>query len=72
MIILTEIVFFQITVLIKVERGSSVVGCRTRSLENPGSDPPFATVSKFGHFRSLHDACINEYLAIDSGRNVSE
>ena len=34
------------------------------------------TVSKFGHFRSLHDAsvnsCINEYLAIDSGENVSD
>ena len=38
----------------------------------------FATVSKFGHFLSLHDApvhselCINEYLAINSGGNVSE
>ena len=36
----------------------------------------FATVSKFGHFRSLHDAqvhpsCINEYLAIDDGGNMS-
>ena len=34
-------------------------------------------VSKFGHFRSHHDcpsslSCINEYLAIDSGGNVSE
>ena len=39
---------------------------------------PFATVSKFGHFRSLHDApvhsavFINEYLAIDSGGHVIE
>ena len=38
---------------------------------------PFATVLKVGHFRFLHDVpvplrCINEYLAIDSGRNVSE
>ena len=38
--------------------------------------PTFATVSKFGHFRSLHDAsvdsAVNEYLAIDSDGHVSE
>ena len=39
-----------------VERGSSKVECRTRNRESPGSNPPFATVSKFGHFRSHHDA----------------
>ena len=40
---------------------------------------PFATVSKIGHFSftSLHWrpcslSCINEYLAIDSGGNVSD
>ena len=40
---------------------------------------PFATVSKLGHFRSLHDApvrgengSINEYSATDCGGNVSE
>ena len=43
----------------------------------PGFESHFATVSKFGHFRSLHDgsvdsSCINEYLAIDSGGNVSD
>ena len=42
----------------------------------PGFESPFATVSRFGHFRSLHgvsvDSCINEYLAIDSGGNVSD
>ena len=37
----------------------------------------FATVSKIGHFRSLHWrpcslSCINEYLAIGSGGNVSD
>ena len=42
----------------------------------PGFESPFATVSTIGHFRSLHDApvdsaSINEYLAIDSGGNVS-
>ena len=43
----------------------------------PGFESPFATVSKIGHFRSLHCApswlsCINEYLAIDSGGHVSD
>ena len=38
----------------------------------PGFESPFATVSKIGHFRSLHrHSCINEYLAVDSGGNVS-
>ena len=52
------------------KRCSSVVECRIRI--------PFATVSKFVHFRSLSPrrpsslSCINEYLAIDSGGNVSE
>ena len=45
------------------------------------SEPDFesllVTVSKTGHFRSLHGrpcslSCINEYLAIDSGENVSD
>ena len=39
-----------------VERGSSAVECRTRNRASPGSDPPFAAITKFGHFRSLHDA----------------
>ena len=39
----------------------------------PGFESPFATVSKNGHFRSRHWLiCINEYLAIDSGGNVSD
>ena len=43
----------------------------------PGFKSPFATVSKIGHFRSLQWrpcwlSCINEYLAIDSGGNVSD
>ena len=36
------------------ERGSSGVECRTHNRESPGSNPPFATVSKLGHFCSLH------------------
>ena len=43
----------------------------------PGFESLFVTVSKIGHFRSLHWrpcslSCINEYLAIDSGGNVSD
>ncbi len=43
----------------------------------PGFESPFATVSKIGHFRSLHwrpcsISWINEYLAIDSGGHVSD
>ena len=41
-----------------VERGSSVVECRTRNRESLGLNP-LATVSKFGHFRSLHDASVD-------------
>ena len=41
---------------VHVKRGSSAVKCRTHNREIPGSNPPFATVSKFGHFRSLNDA----------------
>ena len=53
-----------------MERSSSAVECRTRNRGGPGSNTPFATVSKFGHFCSLHDASVhsdvvNEYLAID-------
>ena len=59
-----------------MERGSSVVECQTSSRESPGSNPPFATVLKFGHFHSLHDTSVHsaeyEYLAIDSGGNVSD
>ena len=36
-----------------VEYGNSVVECRTRNRESPCSNPPFAIISKFGHFRSL-------------------
>ena len=40
-------------------RGSLVVERRTRNRENPGSNPPFATVSKFGHIHSLHDTPVH-------------
>ena len=43
----------------------------------PGFESLFVTVSKIGHFRSLHWcpcslSCINEYLAIGSGGNVRD
>ena len=59
-----------------VERDSSVVECRTRNRESPGSNPlcyrfelwPFSFSSR----RLSRLSCINEYLAIDSGGHVSE
>ena len=43
----------------------------------PGFESLFATVSKIGHFRSLHWRhcsliCITEYLDIDGGGHVSD
>ena len=60
-----------------VERSSSVVECRTRNRESPGSNPPLLPFRRLGIFRSLHRrpcslSCINEYLTIDSGGNVSD
>ena len=45
-----------------MERGSSVVECRTRNLVRI----PFATVSKFGHFRSLHDASVHSAVLMST------
>ena len=59
-----------------LECASSAVECRTRNQVNPGSNPPFATVSKFSCSfvlsampQSTH--LYNEYLATDSrvGKN---
>ena len=60
-----------------MERGSSVVECRTRNQVSPGSNPYLLPFRKIGHFRSLHCgpgslSCINEYLAIDSDGHVSD
>ena len=64
---------------VNVEHGSSVDRGRMPDSQSsePGFESPFATVSKIGHFRSLHWrpcwlSCINEYLAIDSGGDVSD
>ena len=37
-----------------------------------GFESPVATISKCGHFRSLYNARINEYLGIYSVGNVSD
>ena len=37
---------------------AQLVDCRTRNRESPGSNP-VVTVSKFGHFLSLHDASVD-------------
>ena len=42
-----------------IYRCGSVVECRARNRESLGSNPPFATVSKFGHFNFLHNAPIH-------------
>ena len=39
--------------------GGSAVERWTRNRESTPSNPPFATVSNFGHFRSLHDTPVH-------------
>ena len=62
--------------MLYVERGSSVVECRTRNRERPGSNPlgyRFEVWAfSFSSRRLSPLSCINEYLAIDSGGNLSE
>ena len=59
-----------------VERSSSVVECRTRNRESPGSNPLYYRFEVWAFSFSLRRlsrlSCINEYLAIDRGGNVSE
>ena len=50
---------------------------RTRNQVSPGSNPPLLPFRRLGIFVLSSDApvdsvCINEYLAIDSGCNVSD
>ena len=62
--------------MVHVERGSSVVERRTRNQVNPGSYPPLLPFRRLGIFVLSIDApvdsAINEYLAIESGGNVSD
>ena len=62
-----------------VERSSSVVECRTHNRESPGSNPLCYRFEDWAFFVHSHRrpcinvlSCINEYLAIDSGGNVSD
>ena len=59
-----------------VECASSVVECRTRNRESPGWNPLCYCFEvwafSFSSRRLSRLSCINEYLAIDSGGNVSE
>ena len=58
-----------------MERSSSVVECRTRNRESLGSNPPLLPFRCLGIFvsrRLSRLSCINEYVAIDSGGNMSD
>ena len=56
-----------------VERSCSVVECRTRNQVSPGSNPPLLPFQILGIFvLSIDKCCINEYLTIDGGGNVSD
>ena len=59
-----------------VERGISVVECRTRNQVSPGSNHLLLLFLRLGIFvlsiDALVDSAVNEYLAIDSGGNVSD
>ena len=60
----------------QVERGSSAVECLTRNLVSPGSNPPLLPFRRLGIFVLFTDvpvdSAVNEYLATDSGGNVSD
>ena len=62
--------------MLYLERGSSVLECRTRNRESPGSNPLVYRFEvwafSFSSRRLSALSCINEYLAVDSGGNVSE
>ena len=55
---------------------AQLVECRTRNRESPGSNPRCYLFEvwafSFTSRRLSRLSCINEYLAIDSGGNVSE
>ena len=57
-----------------VEHSSSVVLVerRTRNQVSPGSNPHLLPFRRLGIFVLRSLSCINEYLAIDSGGNVSD
>ena len=54
------------------ECGSSVVERWTRNQVSPGSNPALLLFRRLGIFVLSIDSALNEYLAIDSGGNVSD
>ena len=48
--------FIDLSAVIDVERGSLGLECNR---ESPGLNLPFVTISKFEHFRSIHDASVH-------------
>ena len=60
-----------------MERSSSAVQCRTRNQVSPGSNPSLLPFRRLDIFvlsidAPVDSAIINDYLAIDSGGNVSD
>ena len=55
-----------------VERGSSVGRMPDSQSREPGFESPLLQFRSFTSRRLSRLSCINEYLAIDSGGNVSE
>ena len=62
--------------IIAASKVAQLVECRTRNRESPGSNPRCYRFEvwafSFTSRRLSRLSCINEYLAIDSGGNVSE
>ena len=58
--------------LFLVELGSPVLECRSHNRESPGSNPPFVSVSKFMHFRSLQEASVHSavYMSTELYKNI--
>ena len=56
----------------QMEHSSSVVECLTRNQVSSGSNPSLLAFRRLGIFVLSILSCINEYLAIDSGGNVSD
>ena len=68
--------FMILTLLLLWSAVAQLVECRTRNRESPGSNPRCYRFEvwafSFTSRRLSRLSCINEYLAIDSGGNVSE
>ena len=52
-------VVFELCIMYVVERGSSVVECRTRNQVSPGSNPPLLPFGRLGIFLLSIDAPVD-------------